>query len=56
MAEAWRGLCKTVLQGDALGDGGSVVGKDVRELFINEADIFAQKGAGVGLETIVLGV
>jgi hypothetical protein len=54
MSEARRGLFKTVFQRDALSDGGSVVGKDVWELFVNVAYIFAQKSAGVRLKAIVL--
>lgn len=41
------------IQGDALGDGGAVEWEDVRELFVNEANVFAQNGAGVGQDVVV---
>jgi hypothetical protein len=42
MAKACRGLLKPVIEEDALSDGGSIEWKNVRELFVNETDVFTQ--------------
>jgi hypothetical protein len=51
--ESFRGVFEAVLQGNALGNGGSIKEENRVELIVNKGDLLARDGPGEGLLVVL---